>query len=136
MTLIGAAAQPEAGAVPRELVDVLIEVGSEIDGALSIAACFNKADMVGWLLDAGADPSAADDVSPLQSATYHGAREAADVLIARTGIVPDHFYLAAAGGDLERLERWFADGLEDRGARTSPTSGCLAGPSTTTRPTS
>ena len=58
MTLIVAAAQPEAGDVPREVVDVLIEAGSELDDALGIAACFNKPDMVGWLLDAGADPHA------------------------------------------------------------------------------
>jgi hypothetical protein len=50
-------------------------------------------------------------VSPLQSAAYHGARAAADVLVERTGIVPDAFYLAGAAGDLDRLARWFdADG--------------------------
>jgi hypothetical protein len=36
-------------------------------------------------------------------ATVCGSREAADVLIARTGIVPDVFYLAAAAGDVVRL---------------------------------
>jgi hypothetical protein len=108
-TLIIAAAQPEAGCVPREVVDLLIEYGSPLDDALCIAACFNKADMVGWLLDAGADPHASAGVSPLQSAAYHGSREAADVLVARTGIVPDVFYLACAAGDPAGLAQWFDD---------------------------
>jgi hypothetical protein len=46
MTLLGAAAQPEAGRVPREVVDVLVEAASELDAPLNLAACFNKADMV------------------------------------------------------------------------------------------
>jgi ankyrin repeat protein len=107
MTLMVAAAQPEAGQVPREVVDVLIETGSALDDALSVAACFNKPDLVGWLLDAGADPRASPGVSPLQSAAYHGSREAASVLVTRTGIVPDVFYLACAAGDLARMEQWF-----------------------------
>lgn len=107
MTLLCAAAQPEAGQVPREVVDVLIDSGSAVDDALGIAACFNKPDMVGWLLDAGADPHATAGVSPLQSAAYHGSREAAGILVARTGIVPDVFYLACASGDLARLAQWF-----------------------------
>jgi hypothetical protein len=111
MTLIVAAAQPEAGRVPREVVDVLVESGSGLDDALCIAACFNKPEMVGWLLDAGAHPQASAGVSPLQSAAYHGSREAADVLVARSGIVPDVFYLAGAAGDASRLTSWFdADG--------------------------
>src|SRR6516162_3333964 len=79
-TLLGVAAQPEAGQVPRDVVDVLIEAGAPLDDALGIAACFNKPDLVGWLLDAGADPRAAAALSPLQSAAYHGSREAAGVL--------------------------------------------------------
>lgn len=106
-TLLGVAAQPEAGQVPRDVVDVLIEAGSPLDEALGIAACFNKPDLVGWLLDAGADPRATAALSPLQSAAYHGSREAADVLISRTGLVPDVFYLACAAGDLARMAQWF-----------------------------
>jgi Ankyrin repeats (many copies)/Ankyrin repeats (3 copies) len=106
-TLLSAAAQPEAGRVPREVVDLLIESGSALDYPLGIAACFNKPDLVGWLLDAGADPHAADGVSPLQSAAYHGSREAADILVSRTGIIPDVFYLACAAGDIARMAQWF-----------------------------
>jgi hypothetical protein len=108
-TLLCAATQPEAGAVPREVVDVLIEAGSELDVPLNLAACFNKADMVGWLLDAGADAAATPiwGITPLQTAVYHGSREAADVLVARTGLLPDALYIAAATGDLERLAGWF-----------------------------
>jgi len=43
----------------------------------------------------------------LQSAAYHGSREAADVLTSRTGLVPDVFYLACAAGDLARMAQWF-----------------------------
>ena len=107
MTLLAAAAQPEAGSVPREVVDLLVEAGSALDDPLGIAACFDKSDMVAWLLDAGADPAAAAGVSPLQSAAYHGSRSAADVLVQRSGIVPDTFYLAAAAGDRDRLLGWF-----------------------------
>jgi hypothetical protein len=108
-TLLGAAAQPEAGAVPREIVDVLVEAGSEIDVPLNLAACFNNADMVGWLLDAGADPAATHiwGITPLQTAAYHGSREAADVLVARSGVLPDALYVAAAAGDIELIEAWF-----------------------------
>jgi Ankyrin repeats (many copies) len=113
MTLLQAAAQPEAGAVPRDVVDVLIEAGSELDVPLNLAACFNKVDLVGWLLDAGADAAATPiwGITPLQTATYHGSREAVDLLVARTGVLPDAFYLAAATGDVQRLDAWFsADG--------------------------
>lgn len=124
MTLLCAAAQPEAGDVPREVVDVLVEAGSEIDVPLNLAACFDKADMVGWLLDAGADAASTEiwGITPLQTAAYHGSREAADVLVARTGVLPDAFHLAAAAGDLPRLARWFgADGaLTPEAARVRP----------------
>jgi hypothetical protein len=109
MTLLAAATQPEAGRVPREVVDVLIEAGSELDVPLNLAACFNKPDMVGWLLDAGADAAATHiwGITPLQTAVYHGSREAADVLVDRTGLLPDVFYIAAAVGALGRLAAWF-----------------------------
>jgi hypothetical protein len=109
MTLLNAATQPEAGHVPREVVDVLVEAGSELDVPLNLAACFNKADMVSWLLDAGADAAATPiwGITPLETAAYHGSREAADVLVARTGVRPNALYTAAAAGDLTLLESWF-----------------------------
>jgi hypothetical protein len=115
-TLLGAAAQPEAGAVPREVVEVLVEAGSEIDVPLNLAGCFDKADMVGWLLDAGADPAATHiwGITPLQSAAYHGSRAAADVLASRGGLLPDALYIAAAAGDIERLREWFDEAGELR----------------------
>ena len=75
MTLLSAAAQPEAGSVSRDVVDVLIEAGSELDVPLNLAACFDKADLVGWLLDAGADAAATPiwGITPLQTATYTAA---------------------------------------------------------------
>jgi hypothetical protein len=108
-TLLSAAAQPEAGDVPRSVVDLLIEAGSELDVPLNLAACFNKAAMVGWLLDAGADAAAVPiwGITPLQTAAYHGAREAADVLVARTGLLPDTFWIAAVADDVSRLSTWF-----------------------------
>jgi hypothetical protein len=124
MTLLGAAAQPEAGRVPREVVDVLVEAASELDAPLNLAACFNKADMVSWLLDAGADATARHiwGITPLQSAAYHGSREAADILVARTGLLPDAFYISAVADDVERLADWFdGDGkLRPEAARERP----------------
>jgi hypothetical protein len=117
MTLLAATAQPEAGRVPREVVDVLVTAGSELDVPLNLAACFDKADLVGWLLDAGADAASTEiwGITPLQTAAYHGARAAADVLVARTGLLPDAFYIASAAGDVARLEAWF-----DAGGRLRP----------------
>jgi len=124
MTLLGAAAQPEAGDVPREVVDVLVEAASELDAPLNLAACFDKADLVGWLLDAGADATATRiwGITPLQTAAYHGSREAADVLAARTGLHPDAFYIAAIAGDMERLAAWFdrAGALRPEAMRERP----------------
>jgi len=108
-TLLGAAAQPEAGPVPRDVIDVLIEAGSELDVPLNLAACFDKVEMVGWLLDAGADPAATHiwGITPLQSAVYHGSRYAADVLVERTGLLPDALYISAGAGAVHRLVEWF-----------------------------
>ena len=108
-TLLGAAAQPEAGPVPRELIDVLVEAGSELDVPLNLAACFDKVELVGWLLDAGADPAATHiwGITPLQSAVYHGSRYAADVLAERTGLLPDALYISAGAGAVDRLAEWF-----------------------------
>ena len=139
MTLLCAAAQPEAGDVPREVVDLLIEAGSELDVPLNLAACFNKAAMVGWLLDAGADAAAVPiwGITPLQTAAYHGSRGAADVLVARTGLLPDAFDLAAVADDLDRLAAWFdsAGRLRPEAAQSVRTSPMSAGRRNLLRPT-
>ena len=110
MTLLQATAQPEAGAVPRDVVDVLIEAGSELDVPLNLGGLLQQGRPAGWLLDAGADAAATPiwGITPLQTATYHGSREAVDLLVARTGVIPDAFYLAAATGDAKRLDAWFS----------------------------
>ena len=50
-------------------------------------------------VDAGADAAAVPiwGITPLQTAIYHGSRQAVDVLVARTGLLPDALYVAAAG---------------------------------------
>ena len=47
----------------------------------------------------------------MQTAVYHGARHAIDLLAARGALVPEALYVDAAVGDVARVERWFdADG--------------------------
>jgi len=118
-TLLEAIAQPdvvgdalghELGVDPR-VVRLLVERGSALDTPLNLAACFNRAELVRLLLDAGAAPAASAiwGITPLQAAVYHGSAEAADLLAAR-GLVPDAPYVAAATGRLDALERWFLPG--------------------------
>jgi hypothetical protein len=70
----------ELGVDPR-IVELLIERGSALNTPLNLAACFNRAELVRMLLAAGADPLDTEvwSVTPLQTAVYHGAREAADL---------------------------------------------------------
>ncbi|MDQ6673137.1 MAG: ankyrin repeat domain-containing protein, partial [Chloroflexota bacterium] len=83
-TMLEAVAQPdvfgsklaiELGVDPR-IVELLIERGSELDGPLNLAACFNRAELVRMLLLAGAPVDAVETwgITPLQAAIYHGAR--------------------------------------------------------------
>lgn len=115
-TMLEAIAQPdvfgehleiELGVDPR-IVELLIERGSELDVPLNLAACFNRAELVRMLLSAGADPTATHiwGITPLQTAIYHGAREAGDLLAAQA-VVPDALYVAAGAGRLDHLEKWF-----------------------------
>jgi ankyrin repeat protein len=115
-TLLQAIAQPdvvgdrlgtELGVDPA-VVELLIERGSELNEPLGLAACFNRAALVRMLLDAGAQPHASEiwGITPLQTAIYHGAREAGD-LLAAAGLAPDAFYVAAGAGRLDALETWF-----------------------------
>jgi ankyrin repeat protein len=119
-TMLEAIAQPdifgehleiELGINPR-IVELLIERGSDLDGPLNLAACFNRAELIKVLLDGGAQPGISSPIwgiTPLQAAIYHGSREAGDLLAARA-VVPDALYVAAASGRLEHMERWFDSG--------------------------
>jgi hypothetical protein len=115
-TMLEAIAQPdvfgehlgvELGVDPR-IVELLIERGSALETPLNLAACFNRAELVRMLLQAGANTTVTEiwGITPLQSAVYHGAREAADLLAAVT-VVPDALYIAAGSGRLDHLDKWF-----------------------------
>jgi ankyrin repeat protein len=97
----------ELGVDPR-IVELLIERGSALNTPLNLAACFNRAEFVRMLLAAGADPLDTEiwSVTPLQTAIYHGAREAAD-LLAAVAVVPDALYIAAGSGRLDDVSKWF-----------------------------
>src|SRR5947207_336466 len=58
--------------VDRRIVSLLIERGSELDGPLNLAGCFNRAELVGMLLEAGAQQVASPvwGITPLQAALY------------------------------------------------------------------
>jgi hypothetical protein len=115
-TMLEAVAQPGvfgenlgvALGIDRRIVELLIERGSALDTPLNLAACFNRAEFVGILLGAGADATATEiwGITPLQTALYHGSREAAD-LLADVALVPDALYIAAGAGAIEAMRRWF-----------------------------
>jgi hypothetical protein len=120
-SLLGEVAQPDAFGtalrhelgVDRECVDVLIESGSDLDGPLNLAACFDRVELIRILLAAGArvDATGIYGITPLESAVYHASRTAADVL-AGVALVPDAPWIAAGTGRVERLE----DFLDTRGS--------------------
>jgi hypothetical protein len=113
-TLLEAIAQPDVVgdrlgvdlAVDPRVVELLVERGSELDGPLNLAACFNRAELVRLLLDAGAEatPDFGRGLTPLETALYHSSREAAD-LLAERGISPLALWSAAALGRLDLLVR-------------------------------
>lgn len=117
-SLLGEVAQPDVFGtrlghelgVDRECVDVLIEAGSDLDGPLNLAACFDRVELIQILLAAGArvDATGISGITPLESAVYHASRAAADVLAA-VALVPDAPWIAAGTGRVDRLER-FLDG--------------------------
>jgi ankyrin repeat protein len=117
-TMLEAVAQPDVFGehlgvelgVERRIVELLIERGSALDTPLNLAACFNRAELVSMLLAAGAraDDTQIWGITPLQSAIYHGSREAADVLAA-VAVVPDALYIAAGAGRVDLVARWFTD---------------------------
>jgi hypothetical protein len=114
-SLLGEVAQPDvfgtslgrALGVDRACVDLLIERGSDLDGPLNLAACFDRVELVEILLAAGAraDARGIYGITPLESAIYHASRAAADVLAA-IALVPDAPWVAAGAGRVDRLERF------------------------------
>jgi Ankyrin repeats (many copies) len=115
-TMLEAIAQPDVFGehlgtelgVDRRIVALLIERGSALETPLNLAACFNRAELVRMLIDSGARVDAVEiwGITPLQTAVYHGAREAAD-LLAEVALVPDALYIAAGAGRLDHLAKWF-----------------------------
>ncbi len=91
-SLLGEVAQPDVFGtslrhelgVNRACVDLLIERGSDLDGPLNLAACFDRLELVEILLAAGArvDVLGIHGVTPLETAIYHASRGWADVLAA------------------------------------------------------
>jgi hypothetical protein len=107
--VFGSSLRHELG-VDRACVDLLIERGSDLDGPLNLAACFDRLELVEILLAAGArvDTRGIHGVTPLETAVYHSSRASADVLAA-TRLVPDAPWIAAGAGRVERLPL-FLDG--------------------------
>jgi hypothetical protein len=122
-SLLGEVAQPDvfgeslghALGVDRACVELLIERGSELDGPLNLAACFDRVELVEILLAAGArvDERGIFGITPLESAIYHASRGAVDRLAA-IALVPDAPWVAAGAGRVDRLEGF----LDGRGGLT------------------
>jgi hypothetical protein len=122
-SLLGEVAQPDvfgaslrhALGVDRGCVALLIERGSDLDGPLNLAACFDRVELVELLLAAGGRPETREPfgVTALETAIYHASRASVDVLAA-IGLVPDAPWVAAGAGRADRLERF----LDGRGGLT------------------
>jgi ankyrin repeat protein len=114
-SLLGEVAQPDVFGtslrhelgVDRACVDLLIERGSNLDGPLNLAACFDRLELVEILLAAGArvDARGIHGVTPLETAIYHASRGSVDVLAA-IALVPDVPWIAAGAGRVDRLEQF------------------------------
>jgi hypothetical protein len=101
--------------VERAAAELLVERAGNRDLCLNLAACFDRVELVRLLLDAGADDESIEvwGVTPLETALYHGAREAAELLAGRK-VVPLALWSAAALGRIDLLER--LDGTPAAGA--------------------
>jgi ankyrin repeat protein len=91
--------------VDRGIAERLVERAGNRDECLNLAACFDRVALVQLLLDAGADDESVEiwGITPLETALYHGARAAAELLAARK-IVPLALWTAAALGRVDLLE--------------------------------
>jgi hypothetical protein len=96
--------------VERRCVEVLIEAGAELEVPLVLAACFNRVELIELLLAHGADLETTEiwGITPLVSALYHGARNAAD-LLSSLALIPYALWVAAASGHDELLDHFFDD---------------------------
>lgn len=116
-SLLGAIAEPDVFGttlghklgVDRRCVDLLIERGSDLDGPLNLAACFDRLELVEILLAAGArvDARGIHGLTPLETAIYHASRASVD-LLAATQLIPDAPWVAAGAGRVDRLERFLS----------------------------
>ena len=101
------AASESSSASTRRVVRLLIERSADLDGPLNLAACFNRAELVRMLLDAGADPA------PDPCARAHAARDGAlprlpaksAELLAEREISPLALWSAAALGRVDLMAR-------------------------------
>jgi hypothetical protein len=95
----------ELGVDPR-CVQVLVEAGADLDVPLQIASCFDRVELVRLLLAAGGRAGARDiwGITAFETAIYHGAHEAADVLAERAPIEPPAFWVYAGLGRIDLLE--------------------------------
>ncbi len=107
--VFGTSLRHELG-VDRACVDLLIERGSDLDGPLNLAACFDRLELVEILLAAGArvDALGIHGVTALATAIYHASRASVD-LLAAIELVPDAPWIAAGAGHVDRLPQ-FLDG--------------------------
>jgi hypothetical protein len=106
-TLLEAMAQPDVfDRIDPGIVRLLVERGAKVDSPLGLAACFNRVELVRLLLEAGADPAPSPErgLTPLETALYHGSREAAE-LLAERAISPLALWSAAALGRTDLLEQ-------------------------------
>ena len=113
-TLLGAIAQPDVFGshlraelgVDARCVQVLVDAGADLDVPLQIASCFDRVELVGLLLAAGGRAGARDvwGITAFETAIYHGAHQAADVLAAHAPIEPPSFWVYAGLGRIDLLE--------------------------------
>ncbi len=106
-TMLEVVTQPCVDPPSSDVIDVLADAGASLDRALNLAGCWNLAEMCRQLLARGADPTARADanITPLESACMHSAKEAADVL-AEHGLNRPTLWLAAGSGQLPLVTQW------------------------------
>jgi hypothetical protein len=106
-TLLEALAEPDVvEGFPGRCAALLIERTADLERPLGLAACFDKPHLVRLLVAAGADPAPDPQrgLTPLESALYHGSREAAEAL-AEHAISPLALWSAAGLGRIDLMEQ-------------------------------